>query len=154
MMRSVNWPSLQDRRLHCSLLRMYKTYYNLVDTDWKDYLTLYTSTTRGHSSRFFIIEGSWSKYLYSSHPLAGFNCTLYILHHFNIKNAKSARLRGVEWVHCFFLFPLVLGKMLLSHAKIGSFLCSVDNLLQKNVIVFFFENQISKWRSFERKGYF
>ena len=33
--------------------------------------------------------------------------------------------------------------------KIGSFLCSLDNLLQKNVIVFFFGNQISKWRSFE-----
>ena len=38
--------------------------------------------------------------------------------------------------------------------KIGSFLCSLDNILQKNVIVFFFENQISKWRSFEKKGYF
>ena len=35
--------------------------------------------------------------------------------------------------------------------KIGSFLCSLDNLLQKNVIVFFFWNQISKWRSFEQK---
>ena len=37
--------------------------------------------------------------------------------------------------------------------KIGPFLCSLDNLLQKNVIVFFFGNQISKWRSFE-KGLF
>ena len=37
------------------------------------------------------------------------------------------------------------------HAKLGLFLCSLDNLLQKNVIVSFFENQISKWRSFERK---
>ena len=35
--------------------------------------------------------------------------------------------------------------------KIGSFLCSLDNLLQKNVIVLFFGNQISKWRSFEKK---
>ena len=34
--------------------------------------------------------------------------------------------------------------------KVGSFLCSLDNLLQKNVIVFFFGNQISKWRSFEK----
>ena len=34
--------------------------------------------------------------------------------------------------------------------KIGSFLCSLDNLLQKRVIVFFFRNQISKWRSFEK----
>ena len=38
--------------------------------------------------------------------------------------------------------------------KIGSFLCSFDNLLQKNVIVLFFGNQISKWRSFEKKRLF
>ena len=38
--------------------------------------------------------------------------------------------------------------------KIGSFLWSLDNLLQKNVIVFFFGNQISKWLSFEKKGLF
>ena len=30
-------------------------------------------------------------------------------------------LTGVEWVHCLFLFPLVLGKMLLSRAKLGLF---------------------------------
>ena len=39
-------------------------------------------------------------------------------------------------------------------SKIGSFLCSLDNLLQKNVTVFFFENQISKWRSFEKRAIF
>ena len=39
-------------------------------------------------------------------------------------------------------------------SKIGSFLCSLDNLLQKNEIVFFFGNQISKWRSFEKKAFF
>ena len=38
--------------------------------------------------------------------------------------------------------------------KIGSFLCSLDNLLQKNIIVFFFANQILKWRSFEKRGFF
>ena len=50
--------------------------------------------------------------------------------------------------------------------KTGSFLCSLDNLLQKNVIVFvsfcfvclflflFFLNQISKWHSFEKNDYF
>ena len=37
--------------------------------------------------------------------------------------------------------------------KIGSFLCSLDNLLQKNVIVFFL-NQVSKWRSFEKRAIF
>ena len=38
--------------------------------------------------------------------------------------------------------------------KIGSLLCSLDNLLQKNVIVFFFKNQISRWRSFEKGAIF
>ena len=38
--------------------------------------------------------------------------------------------------------------------KIRPFLCSLDNLLQKNVIVLFFWNQISKWRSFEKRAIF
>ena len=40
--------------------------------------------------------------------------------------------------------------------KIMSFMCSLDNFLLKNVIiiVFFFGNQISKWGSLEKKGYF
>ena len=38
--------------------------------------------------------------------------------------------------------------------KIGSFLCSFDNLLLKNIIVFFFGNQIPKWRSFEKRAIF
>ena len=38
--------------------------------------------------------------------------------------------------------------------KIWSFLCSLDNLLQKKRNCFLFGNQISKWRSFEKKGYF
>ena len=38
--------------------------------------------------------------------------------------------------------------------KIGSFLCNLDNLLQKNIIVLFFGNQISKWRSFEKRAIF
>ena len=40
--------------------------------------------------------------------------------------------------------------------KIGSFLWSSDNLLQKNVhvIVLFFGNHISKWRSFEKRAIF
>ena len=39
-------------------------------------------------------------------------------------------------------------------SKIGSFLYSLDNLLQKSVIVFSFGNQISKWRSFEKRAIF
>ena len=38
--------------------------------------------------------------------------------------------------------------------KIGSFLYSLDNLLQKNVIAFFFGNRVSKWRSFEKRAIF
>ena len=38
--------------------------------------------------------------------------------------------------------------------KIEPFLCSLDSLLQKNEINFFFGYQISKWRSFENKGYY
>ena len=38
--------------------------------------------------------------------------------------------------------------------KNGSFLCSLDTLLQKNVIVLFFENQILKWRSFVKWAIF
>ena len=37
--------------------------------------------------------------------------------------------------------------------KIGSFLCSLDNLLQKNVILFF-GNRISKWCSFIKRAIF
>ena len=38
--------------------------------------------------------------------------------------------------------------------KIVSFLCSLNYFLLKNVIVFSCGNQFSKWRSFEKKGYF
>ena len=38
--------------------------------------------------------------------------------------------------------------------KIVSFLCSLDNFLPKNGIIIFFENQISKWRSFEKRAIF
>ena len=44
-------------------------------------------------------------------------------------------------------------KNVVATCKIGSCLCSLDNLLQKNVIVLFFGNQISNWRSFQKKGY-
>ena len=63
-------------------------------------------------------------------------------------------LRGVEWVHGLFLFPLVLGKMKLPHAKLVLFLCSLDNLPQKNVIVLVFGKHISKWRSIEKRAIF
>ena len=47
-----------------------------------------------------------------------------------------------------------LGENVVATCKIGSFLRSLDNFLQNNVIVFFFGNQISKWRSFEKRAIF
>ena len=38
--------------------------------------------------------------------------------------------------------------------KIGSFLCNLDNLILKNVIVFFFWKSNFKMRSFEKEGLF
>ena len=47
-----------------------------------------------------------------------------------------------------------LREIVVATCKIGSFLCSLDNLPQKNVIVLFFGNQISKWCSFEKRAIF
>ena len=52
-----------------------------------------------------------------------------------------------------FVSPCVRENVVVT-CNIGSFLCSLDNLLQKNVIVFFFENQISKWHLFEKSAIF
>ena len=59
----------------------------------------------------------------------------------------------MEWVHGLFLFPFFYG-ICSCHMQIGSFLCSLDNLLQKNVNCSLFGNQISKWRSFEKRPIF
>ena len=63
-------------------------------------------------------------------------------------------LRGVEWVYGLFLFPPCFRENVVATCKIGSFLCSLDNLLHKNVIVLFFGNHISKWCSFEKRSIF
>ena len=64
---------------------------------------------------------------------------------FNRKTIKGCGM-GTLFRFAFFRENIVIT------SKIVCFLFSLDNLLQKNVIVFFFENQISKWRSL--KGYF
>ena len=38
--------------------------------------------------------------------------------------------------------------------KIGSFSCTLDNFLLKNVIVFIFRNNSLKWRPFEKRAIF
>ena len=91
---------------------------------------------------FAVLIYLWKTYkIYQNYPL---------FHHL-----RSTFLTFVECVYCLFLFPLVLGTMLLLHAKLDIFLCSLDSLLQKNVIVFsVLKNRISKWRSFEKKAIF
>ena len=64
-------------------------------------------------------------------------------------------IKGVEWVHGLFLFPLIFWENVVTTCKIRPFLCSLDNLLRKYVIVLkFFGNQISKWHSFEKRAIF
>ena len=68
------------------------------------------------------------------------------------KNHKAHdSIKGVEWIHCLFLFSPCFRENVVVTCKIESFLCS---FLQKKVIVFIFENQISKWRSFEKRAIF
>ena len=45
-------------------------------------------------------------------------------------------------------------KNVVATCKIGDFLRSLDNLLQKNLIVFFFGKEILKWCSFEKRVIF
>ena len=75
-------------------------------------------------------------------------------HHILTTEAFFNRVNGCGMGPLLVLVYLCFRENVVVTCKIGSFLCNLDNLLQKNVIVFFFENQISKWRSFEKRGYF
>ena len=66
----------------------------------------------------------------------------------------SCEFKGCGMGPWFVLVSPCFRENVVATCKIGSFLCSLDNLLQKNVIVLFFGNQFSKWRSFEKRGYF
>ena len=70
------------------------------------------------------------------------------------RNVGSNNLNGCGMGPLLVLVSSCFRETVVVTCKIGSFLCSLDNLLQKNVIVFFFENQISKWRSFEKRAIF
>ena len=61
---------------------------------------------------------------------------------------------GEEWGPWLVLVSPCFRETVVVTCKIGSFLCNLDNLLQKNLIVFCFGNQISKWRSFEKRAIF
>ena len=72
----------------------------------------------------------------------------------NWSNCLWAILKGCGMGPLLLLVSPCFRENVVFTCKIGSFLCSLDNLLQINVIVFFFRNQISKWRSFEKRAIF
>ena len=71
-----------------------------------------------------------------------------------LKKVKMAKLniKGCGMGTLFVLVSPCFRENVVVTCKVGSFLCSLDNLLQKNVVVFFFGNQISIWRPFEKKA--
>ena len=68
MITSLNWPSLQLRRLHNRLVMLYKIHHDLVDIKASDHLTPLTTSTRGHNSRYAIPRTSSSRYTSSFFP--------------------------------------------------------------------------------------
>ena len=74
--------------------------------------------------------------------------------YFNMVIFSNNALKGCGMGPWLVLVSPCFRENVVARCKIGSFLCSLDNLLQKNVIVLFFGNQISKWRSFEKRAIF
>ena len=68
MITSLNWPSLQLRRLHSRLVMLYKIHHDLVDIKASDYLTPLSTITRGHVSRYSIPHTSSTRYTCSFFP--------------------------------------------------------------------------------------
>ena len=72
----------------------------------------------------------------------------------SVEREKLDHLKGCGMSPRLVLVSPCFRENVVATCKIGSFLCSLDNLLQKNVIVLFFGNQISKWHSFEKSSNF
>ena len=71
-----------------------------------------------------------------------------------IRATHSTTLKGCGMGPWLVLVSPCFRENVVATCKIGSFLCNLDNLLPKNVIVFFFGNQISDWRPFEKRAIF
>ena len=67
---------------------------------------------------------------------------------------KGIPLKGYGMGPWLVLVSTCFRENVVATCKIESLLCSLDNLLQKIVIVFLFGNQIPKWRSFEKRAIF
>ena len=85
----------------------------------------------------------------NSSPKQGFCLKFYPLNRFESKEFKGCGMG--RWL---VLVSPCFRKNIVATCEIGSFLCSLNNLLQKNIIFLFFGNQISKWRSFEKRANF
>ena len=72
----------------------------------------------------------------------------------NWNNQNENKFKGCGMSRWLVLVSPCFRKNVVATCKIGRFLCSLDYLLQKNVIVLFFGNLISKWRSFEKRAIF
>ena len=72
----------------------------------------------------------------------------------NLLQDPSFSLKGCGMGPLLGLFSPCFRENVVVTCKIGSFLCSLDTLLQKNVIVLVFGNKISKWLSFEKRAIF
>ena len=53
LLSKLEWPSLQERCRQSRLTMLFRIRFNLVDIKWKHHLTESTSSTRGHSCRFW-----------------------------------------------------------------------------------------------------
>ena len=81
-------------------------------------------------------------------------CDQYLMSTHTLNYPMHRLLKGCGMGPWLVLVSSCFREKVVATCKIGSFLCSLDNLLQKNVIVLFFGNQISKWRSFEKRAVF
>ena len=70
MLLHLEWPSLQQRRLHSRLAMMYKMRWGLVDIPWHGLFTSCPSIsrTRGHSSRVLPLHCNTAVYAGSFFP--------------------------------------------------------------------------------------
>ena len=84
------------------------------------------------------------------YPLVGIISTILQLSNWKCHNCFKGCGMG-PWL---VLVSSCFTENVVATCKIGSFLFSLDNLLQKHKIVFFFGNQISKWCSFEKRAIF
>ena len=66
----------------------------------------------------------------------------------------NTSLKGTQMGPLLVLVCSCFRESIIVTCKIVSFLCSLDNFLLTNVIIFFSENQISKWCSFEQRAIF